>query len=136
MASVTAVAIPALLVLNLWTMVRFLLKADSYHGIWPHFLNGDTGRTIPFSRKDDGADLVETSFLVAGLLCARQFFDREDAAETRLRAAIIMPILLQPDRLDFAPCLSGVSADEHLREVAGAMERVCGGCLAGLGFYG
>ena len=60
---------------RLWTMVRFLLKADSYHGIWPHFLNGDTGRTIPFSRKDDGSDLVETSFLIAGLLCARQYFD-------------------------------------------------------------
>jgi hypothetical protein len=73
---------------RLWTVVRFLTKCDSYHGVWPHFLNGDTGRTIPFSRKDDGADLVETSFLVAGLLCARQFFDREDEAETRLRAAI------------------------------------------------
>ena len=73
---------------RLWTMVRFLTKCDSYHGVWPHFLNGETGRTIPFSRKDDGADLVETSFLVAGLLCARQFFDREDEAETRLRAAI------------------------------------------------
>jgi hypothetical protein len=73
---------------RLWTMVRFLMKADSYHGIWPHFLNGDTGRTIPFSRKDDGGDLVETSFLIAGLLCARQYFDAADAAETRLRAAI------------------------------------------------
>ena len=73
---------------RLWTMVRFLLKADSYHGIWPHFLNGDTGRTIPFSRKDDGGDLVETSFLIAGLLCARQYFDGEDEAEARLRAAI------------------------------------------------
>ena len=73
---------------RLWTMVRFLLKADSYHGIWPHFLNGDTGRTIPFSRKDDGGDLVETSFLIAGLLCARQYFDGADEAETRLRAAI------------------------------------------------
>ena len=73
---------------RLWTMVRFLLKADSYHGIWPHFLNGDTGRTIPFSRKDDGSDLVETSFLVAGLLCARQYFDGADEAEMRLRAAI------------------------------------------------
>ena len=69
-------------------MVRFLLKADSYHGIWPHFLNGDTGRTIPFSRKDDGSDLVETSFLIAGLLCARQYFDGADEAEARLRAAI------------------------------------------------
>ncbi len=73
---------------RLWTMVRFLLKADSYHGIWPHFLNGETGKTIPFSRKDDGSDLVETSFLIAGLLCARQYFDGADEAETRLRAAI------------------------------------------------
>ena len=69
-------------------MARFLLKADSYHGVWPHFLNGDTGRTIPFSRKDDGGDLVETSFLIAGLLCARQYFDGADEAEARLRAAI------------------------------------------------
>ena len=73
---------------RLWTMVRFLLKADSYHGVLPHFLNGETGKSIPFSRKDDGSDLVETSFLVAGLLCARQYFDRDDEAETRLRAAI------------------------------------------------
>jgi hypothetical protein len=73
---------------RLWTMVRFLLKADSYHGIWPHFLNGDTGRTIPFSRKDDGSDLVESSFLLAGLLCVRQYFDGADEAEARLRAAI------------------------------------------------
>jgi hypothetical protein len=73
---------------RVWTMVRFLLKADSYHGIWPHFLNGDTGKTIPFSRKDDGGDVVETSFLIAGLLCARQFFDGDDEAESRLRAAI------------------------------------------------
>ena len=73
---------------RLWTMLRFLLKADSYHGIWPHFLNGDTGRTIPFSRKDDGSDVVETSFLIAGLLCARQYFDSEDEAEARLRGAI------------------------------------------------
>ena len=73
---------------RLWTMTRFLRKADSYHGIWPHFLNGDTGRTIAFSRKDDGSDLVETSFLLAGLLCARQFFDRDDEGEGRLRAVI------------------------------------------------
>jgi hypothetical protein len=73
---------------RLWTMARFLLKADSYHGIWPHFLNGDTGKTIPFSRKDDGSDLVETSFLLAGLLTARQFFDGADPEESRLRSAI------------------------------------------------
>ena len=47
-------------------MVNFLLKADTYHGVFPHWLNGETGKTIPFSRKDDGADLVETSYLFQG----------------------------------------------------------------------
>ena len=69
-------------------MIGFLYKADSYHGILPHFLNGETGRMIPFSRKDDGGDLVETSFLIAGLLCARQYFDRDDAKERELRNRI------------------------------------------------
>jgi hypothetical protein len=66
---------------RLLTMVRFLFRADSYHGILPHFLNGETGKTVPFTRKDDGSDIVETSFLLAGLLCARQYFDREDDNE-------------------------------------------------------
>src|SRR3546814_5575 len=62
----------------------FLERADSYHGILPHFLDGRTGRTIPFSRKADGGDLVETAFLLVGLLCARQFFARDDRGETDL----------------------------------------------------
>jgi hypothetical protein len=68
--------------------VTFLGRADSYHGVFPHFLHGETGRTIPFSRKDDGGDLVETSFLMAGLLCARQYFASEEAAERELRNRI------------------------------------------------
>lgn len=60
---------------RLLTSVKFLAKANAYHGVFPHFINGETGRTIPFSRKDDGGDLVETSFLMAGLLTARQYFD-------------------------------------------------------------
>ena len=75
-------------VTRLLNIVRFLERADSYHGVFPHFLNGDTGRTIPFSRKDDGGDIVETSFLIAGLLCARQYFAGESAQETELRARI------------------------------------------------
>ncbi len=69
-------------------MVNFLLKADSYHGAFPHWLNGATGKTIPFSRKDDGADLVETSFLFQGLLCARQYFTGENQTERELRNRI------------------------------------------------
>lgn len=70
-------------------MVNFLLKADSYHGVFPHWLNGATGKTIPFSRKDDGADLVESSYLFQGLLCVRQYFnDPKNPIETELRNRI------------------------------------------------
>ena len=69
-------------------MLRFLSKADSYHGVFPHWLNGETGKTIPFSRKDDGADLVETSFLFQGLLCAREYFDRDNKTENEIRGRI------------------------------------------------
>lgn len=66
-------------------IVKFLWKADSYHGVFPHWLNGETGKTIPFSRKDDGADLVETSFLFEGLLCARQYFTKDNTTEREIR---------------------------------------------------
>jgi hypothetical protein len=55
-------------------IVDFLAKADSYHGIYPHFINGDTGKAIAFDRLDDGADVVETSYLMMGLLSARAYF--------------------------------------------------------------
>ncbi|MFB9293800.1 glucoamylase family protein [Persicitalea jodogahamensis] len=67
-------------------IVSFLTtKAKRYHGAFPHWLNGATGETVPFSAQDNGADLVETSFLMQGLLVARQYFNRTDAAETALR---------------------------------------------------
>ncbi len=69
-------------------MVKFLVKAPSYHGVYPHWMNGETGKTIPFSRKDDGADLVETSYLMQGLLCARQYFNADNPVERGLRQRI------------------------------------------------
>ena len=69
-------------------MVKFLLKAESYHGAFPHWMDGATGKTIPFSRKDDGADLVETSYLFQGLLCARQYFTGNNNIERELRNRI------------------------------------------------
>lgn len=69
-------------------MVRFLWKASSFHGVFPHWLDGATGKVIPFSRKDDGADLVETSFLLQGLLCARQYFNADNPVEKELRNRI------------------------------------------------
>lgn len=68
------------------TIVGFLKNtAQKFHGAFPHWLNGTTGVVIPFSQNDNGADLVETSYLMQGLICARQFFDGSDAAETTLR---------------------------------------------------
>jgi hypothetical protein len=68
------------------TIVGFLKNtAQRFHGAYPHWLNGTTGVVIPFSTKDNGADLVETSFLMEGLLTARQFFNGADVNETALR---------------------------------------------------
>src|SRR6195952_1867411 len=73
---------------QLLKMVNFLLKANSYHGIFPHWLNGATGITVPFSRKDDGGDIAETSYLFEGLLCARQYFNNDSRKEKELRTRI------------------------------------------------
>jgi exo beta-1,2-glucooligosaccharide sophorohydrolase (non-reducing end) len=70
-------------------IVRFLARADRFHGVWPHFLQGDAGRVNPyFGTYDDGGDLVETAFLVQGLLAARQYFDRDNAVEHEIRETI------------------------------------------------
>lgn len=65
-------------------ILGFLENCDRYHGAWPHWLNGSTGSTIPFSALDDGADLVETSFMVEGLLTMRQFLDTTITYEKNL----------------------------------------------------
>lgn len=66
---------------RLTKIADFLIKADCYHGIYPHFMNGATGKTIPFGRLDDGADIVETSYLVMGLLTAKAYFNGNSIAE-------------------------------------------------------
>ncbi|MFT3748764.1 MAG: glucoamylase family protein [Agriterribacter sp.] len=70
-------------------IVSFLKNnAQTFKGAFPHWLNGTTGAAIPFSTKDNGADIVETSFLMQGLLCARQYFNLTNTDETNLRADI------------------------------------------------
>lgn len=64
-------------------IVTFLTeKATAYHGAYAHWINGETGATIPFSADDNGADLVETAYLFQGLLAARAYFDGTGAEET------------------------------------------------------
>ncbi len=69
-------------------IVNFLEKADRFKGMFPHWLDGQTGKVVPFSTFDNGGDVVETAFLMQGLLTARQYFDKNNAEETLLRQKI------------------------------------------------
>ncbi len=73
---------------RLITMVCFLSQAERHHGAFPHWMDGESGRTIPFSQHDDGADIVETAYLMVGLLTARQYFQGRTAKEIFLRSII------------------------------------------------
>lgn len=70
---------------RLTKIVNFLEHADRYHGAFSHYMNGATGHTMPvFGMLDNGGDLVETSFLMQGLLAARQYFHGSNPAEESL----------------------------------------------------
>lgn len=71
-------------VTRLTTALTFLENADRFHGAWPHWINGTTGHVIPFGTKDNGGDLVETSFLCQGLLTVREYFKNGNASEQAL----------------------------------------------------
>ena len=71
--------------LSRWqTIVEFLEDADRFHGVWPHWMNGTTGEVIPFSELDNGGDLVETAFLIQGLLTVKNYLNTTNATEAAL----------------------------------------------------
>lgn len=69
-------------------IVNYLGTADRFHGAWPHWLDGPTGKVKPFGKKDDGGDLVETAFLVQGLLSVREYFKTGTDSEKELAVKI------------------------------------------------
>ena len=73
---------------RLTRIVGWLERADRFHGVWPHWLYGPSGRVKPFGQKDNGGDLVESCFLMQGLLCARQYLNRDTEQEHGLVARI------------------------------------------------
>lgn len=74
---------------RLLNIVTFLdEKAERFHGAYSHWLNGSTGEAYDFSEKDNGADLVETGFLIEGLLTVQQYFDLDNATEKAIREKI------------------------------------------------
>lgn len=64
--------------------LNFLENADRFHGAWPHWMSGATGKVIPFGTKDNGGDLVETSFLCQGLITLREYFKTGNIEEQAL----------------------------------------------------
>lgn len=81
-------------------IVNFLEKAETHHGVFPHFIDARTGRADFFETIGEGEDkaavsvtekggnLVETSFLFMGLLSARQYFSDNTVADAVLRSKI------------------------------------------------
>jgi hypothetical protein len=65
-------------------ILGFLETCDRYHGAWPHWLNGSTGKTVAFTENDNGGDLVETSYMVQGLMTMRQYLDPNSLPEKEL----------------------------------------------------
>ena len=65
-------------------IVHFLKNADRFHGAWPHWMHGKTGKVKPFGQKDNGGDLVETAFLVQGLLTVAEYFKGGNEQEQQL----------------------------------------------------
>src|SRR5688500_8058454 len=73
---------------RLLKMLRFLEKADRFHGMFPHWMNGATGKTIPFSPNDNGADIVESSYLFQGLIAVKEYFDKQTKEEIEIRQLV------------------------------------------------
>jgi len=70
---------------RLTKIAAFLKNAPRYHGVWSHFMDGATGKSLPvFDMFDNAGDLVETAFLMEGLLAARQYFRGASNAEKNL----------------------------------------------------
>ncbi|GAB2629797.1 glucoamylase family protein [Belliella aquatica] len=69
-------------------IVNYLEKADRFHGIWSHWIHGETGKVKPFGSDDDGGDLVESAFLMQGLLTVRQYFRDGTEEEKELATRI------------------------------------------------
>lgn len=66
-------------------ILDFLENCERHHGAWSHWYNADTGLTQPFSPDDDGGDIVETSFVAAGLIALRNYFTGQDDKSVRIR---------------------------------------------------
>ena len=73
---------------RLHKIADYLAATDRFHGVWPHWLHGPTGKVKAFGQKDNGGDLVESAFLIQGLLCVREYFKNGNESEKQLAEKI------------------------------------------------
>ncbi len=70
---------------RLLKILEFLENSERHHGAWSHWYNADTYQTQPFSTDDDGGDIVETSYVAAGLIALKNYFAGADEKSVSIR---------------------------------------------------
>ena len=65
-----------------------LSLATRYHGAFAHMIDGGNSETVQFSQYDDAGDLVETTLLLQGLICAREYFAGASENELAVRTSV------------------------------------------------
>ena len=68
-------------------IVRFLGKAERFKGMWSHWYNPD-GTAHPFGNQIKTGDVVESAFMMAGLLTASEYYSSNSAIETEIRDSV------------------------------------------------
>ncbi|MCL2649690.1 MAG: hypothetical protein FWD60_01535 [Candidatus Azobacteroides sp.] len=68
---------------------RFLNTAERFHGAWSHWMDGVTGKALPFNgNQQNSGDLVETSFMMMSLLTCGEYFNGNTTSEKEIKNLI------------------------------------------------
>src|SRR5690606_28354860 len=73
---------------RLQKILDFLGRAESFHGAFPALLDGRTGKGVFVDPADRVVDLKGTSYLIQGLLVAREYLNHDNAVEASIRNKI------------------------------------------------
>ncbi|MDO5113421.1 MAG: glucoamylase family protein [Planctomycetia bacterium] len=68
-------------------MTRFLRSVPRFEGAWAHWYSPE-GDCVRFGNQTAAGEIVETAFLMAGLLVAAEYFDGENSLEKEIRETV------------------------------------------------
>jgi hypothetical protein len=84
-------------ILNMFNFLQNKINSEeinpgykNWKGAFPHWMSGKTGKLYSsyvgdFTGVDDGADIVETSYFIQGVLVVHQYFNKNTPKENKLR---------------------------------------------------